>query len=34
MHLESILNRVERQKCFVCKQIRFVDGLVDQTSST
>ena len=29
MHLKSILNRVERHKCFVYKQVRFVDGLVE-----
>jgi transposase len=30
MHLKSILNRVERQKCFVSKHVRFVDGAIDQ----
>jgi hypothetical protein len=29
IHLKSILNRVEWHKCFVYKQVRFVDGLVD-----
>jgi len=29
MYLKSILNRVERHKCFVYKQVRFVDGLVE-----
>lgn len=29
MHLKSIINRVERHKCFVYKHVRFVDGLVE-----
>jgi hypothetical protein len=29
MHLESILNRVERHTWFVSKQVRFVDGVVE-----
>jgi hypothetical protein len=29
MHLESILNCVERHKCFAYTRIRFVDGLAE-----
>jgi transposase len=29
MHLRSILNRVERHTCFVCKHVRFVDGATE-----
>jgi hypothetical protein len=29
IHLKSILNRIERHKCYVYTRIRFVDGLVE-----